>query len=74
MLPFFNNTLQHVQTPTFVEEITTRYAVEMTKGVTGSLKTMYWFIDEKHIGMLAGWLSTKISRILGWRELIGIPL
>jgi len=29
----FNNTLKHVQTPTVVEEITTRYAVEMAKVV-----------------------------------------
>ena len=32
----FNNTLKHVQTPTLVDEITTRYAVEMAKVVTGS--------------------------------------
>jgi trimethylamine--corrinoid protein Co-methyltransferase len=32
----FNNTLKHVQTPTVVEEITTRYAVEMAKVVAGS--------------------------------------
>jgi hypothetical protein len=50
----FNNTLKHVQTPTLVEEITTRFAVEMAKVVAGSLKTMYWFSDEKYIGMLTG--------------------
>jgi trimethylamine--corrinoid protein Co-methyltransferase len=32
----FNNTLKHVQTPTVVEEITTRHAVEMAKVVAGS--------------------------------------
>jgi trimethylamine--corrinoid protein Co-methyltransferase len=32
----FNNTLKHVQTPTLVEEITTRYAAEMAKVVAGS--------------------------------------
>jgi trimethylamine--corrinoid protein Co-methyltransferase len=32
----FNNTLKHVQTPTVVEEITTRYAVDMAKVVAGS--------------------------------------
>jgi len=32
----FNNTLKHVQTPTVVEETTTRYAVEMAKVVAGS--------------------------------------
>jgi len=32
----FNNTLKHVQTPTLVEEITTRHAVEMAKVVAGS--------------------------------------
>jgi len=32
----FNNTLKHVQTPTLVDEITTRYAVEMAKVVAGS--------------------------------------
>jgi len=32
----FNNTLKHVQTPTLVEDITTRYAVEMAKVVAGS--------------------------------------
>jgi len=36
----FNNTLKHVQTPTVVEEVTTRYAVEMAKVVAGSEKTM----------------------------------
>jgi len=32
----FNNTFKHVQTPTVVDEITTRYAVEMAKVVAGS--------------------------------------
>jgi trimethylamine--corrinoid protein Co-methyltransferase len=32
----FNNTLKHIQTPTVVEEITTRYAVEMARVVAGS--------------------------------------
>ena len=36
----FNNTLKHVQTPTVVEEITTRYAVEMAKVVAGDEETM----------------------------------
>jgi trimethylamine--corrinoid protein Co-methyltransferase len=36
----FNNTLKHVQTPTVVEEITTRYAVERAKVVAGSEETM----------------------------------
>jgi trimethylamine--corrinoid protein Co-methyltransferase len=36
----FNNTLKHVQTPTVVEEITARYAVEMAKVVAGSAETM----------------------------------
>jgi len=36
----FNNTLKHVQTPTVVEEVTTRYAVEMAKVVAGSEETM----------------------------------
>jgi trimethylamine--corrinoid protein Co-methyltransferase len=36
----FNNTLKHVQTPTVVEEITTRYAVEMTRVVAGSEERM----------------------------------
>jgi trimethylamine--corrinoid protein Co-methyltransferase len=36
----FNNTLKHVQTPTLVEEITTRYAVEMAKVVAGSEEEM----------------------------------
>jgi trimethylamine--corrinoid protein Co-methyltransferase len=36
----FNNTLKHVQTPTVVEEITTRYAVEMAKVVAGSEEDM----------------------------------
>jgi len=32
----FNNTLKHVQTPTVVEEVTARYAIEMAKVVAGS--------------------------------------
>lgn len=36
----FNNTLKHVQTPTVVEEITMRYAVEMAKIVAGDEETM----------------------------------
>jgi len=32
----FNNTLKHVQTPTIVEEITTRHAIEMARVVAGS--------------------------------------
>lgn len=36
----FNNTLKHVQTPTVVEETTTRYAVEMAKVVAGDEETM----------------------------------
>ncbi len=36
----FNNTLKHVQTPTVVEEVTTRYAVEMAKVVAGSEAAM----------------------------------
>jgi trimethylamine--corrinoid protein Co-methyltransferase len=36
----FNNTLKHVQTPTVVEEITARYAVEMAKVVAGDEDTM----------------------------------
>ena len=36
----FNNTLKHVQTPTIVEEITSRYAVEMAKVVAGNDVTM----------------------------------
>jgi trimethylamine--corrinoid protein Co-methyltransferase len=36
----FNNTVKHVQTPTVVEEITTRYAVEMAKVVAGSEEVM----------------------------------
>jgi trimethylamine--corrinoid protein Co-methyltransferase len=36
----FNNTLKHVQTPTVVEEITARYAVEMAKVVAGDEETM----------------------------------
>jgi trimethylamine--corrinoid protein Co-methyltransferase len=36
----FNNTLKHVQTPTVVEEITTRYAVEMARVVAGSEEEM----------------------------------
>jgi trimethylamine--corrinoid protein Co-methyltransferase len=36
----FNNTLKHVQTPTVVEEITARYAIEMAKVVAGSEEAM----------------------------------
>ncbi len=36
----FNNTVKHVQTPTVVDEITTRYAVEMAKVVAGSEEVM----------------------------------
>lgn len=36
----FNNTLKHVQTPTVVEEVTARYAVEMAKVVAGSEEEM----------------------------------
>ncbi|MFC2063514.1 trimethylamine methyltransferase family protein [Chloroflexota bacterium] len=36
----FNNTLKHVQTPTIVEELTARYAVEMAKVVAGDEVTM----------------------------------
>jgi trimethylamine--corrinoid protein Co-methyltransferase len=36
----FNNTLKHVQTPTVVEEVTARYAVEMAKVIAGSEETM----------------------------------
>jgi trimethylamine--corrinoid protein Co-methyltransferase len=36
----FNNTLKHVQTPTLVEEITTRYAVEMAQVVAGNEEEM----------------------------------
>lgn len=36
----FNNTLKHVQTPTVVEEVTARYAVEMAKVVAGSEEVM----------------------------------
>jgi trimethylamine--corrinoid protein Co-methyltransferase len=36
----FNNTLKHVQTPTVVEEFTTRYAVEMARVVAGSEEEM----------------------------------
>jgi len=36
----FNNTLKHIQTPTIVEEITTRYAIEMAKVVAGSEEAM----------------------------------
>ena len=32
----FNNTLKHVQTPTVVDEATTRYAIEMAKVLAGS--------------------------------------
>jgi trimethylamine--corrinoid protein Co-methyltransferase len=36
----FNNTLKHIQTPTVVEEVTARYAVEMAKVVAGSEEEM----------------------------------
>jgi len=36
----FNNTLKHVQTPTVVEVVTARYAVEMAKVVAGSSDAM----------------------------------
>ena len=36
----FNNTLKHIQTPTIVEESTTRYAIEMAKVVAGSEEAM----------------------------------
>ncbi len=36
----FNNTLKHIQTPTVVEENTTRYAVEMAKVIAGSEEEM----------------------------------
>ena len=36
----FNNTLKHVQTPTVVEVITTRYAIEMARVVAGSEKRL----------------------------------
>ena len=36
----FNNTLKHIQTPTLVEDISTRYAVEMAKVVAGSEEEM----------------------------------
>jgi len=36
----FNNTLKHVQTPTIVEEVTARYAVEMAMVVAGSEEMM----------------------------------
>jgi trimethylamine--corrinoid protein Co-methyltransferase len=36
----FNNTLKHVQTPTLVEEVTTRSAVEMARVVAGSEEEM----------------------------------
>jgi trimethylamine--corrinoid protein Co-methyltransferase len=36
----FKNTLKHVQTPTVVEEVTARYAIEMAKVVAGSEETM----------------------------------
>ena len=32
----YNNTLKHVQTPTVVEELTARYAIEMAKVIAGS--------------------------------------
>ncbi|RME44652.1 MAG: hypothetical protein D6791_12710, partial [Chloroflexi bacterium] len=36
----FNNTLKHVQTPTVVQEVTARYAVEMAKVIAGDEATM----------------------------------
>ncbi len=36
----FRNTLKHVQTPTVVEEITARYAIEMAKVVAGDEETL----------------------------------
>jgi len=36
----FNNTLKHVQTPTVVETVTTRYAIEMAKVVASDEETM----------------------------------
>ncbi|MFC1996392.1 trimethylamine methyltransferase family protein [Chloroflexota bacterium] len=36
----FNNTFKHVQTPTVVEKVTTRYSIEMAKVVAGSEETM----------------------------------
>ena len=36
----FNNTLKHVQTPTVVEKITTRYAIEMAKVIAGDEEVM----------------------------------
>ena len=36
----FNNTLKHVQTPTVVEVITTKYAIEMARVVAGSEKRL----------------------------------
>jgi trimethylamine--corrinoid protein Co-methyltransferase len=36
----FNNTLKHVQTPTVVEKITTRYAIEMAKVIAGDGEVM----------------------------------
>jgi trimethylamine--corrinoid protein Co-methyltransferase len=36
----FNNTVKHVQTPTVVDAITTRYAVEMARVVAGSTEVM----------------------------------
>ncbi len=36
----FNNTLKHVQTPTIVEEITTRHSIEMARVVAGSEERM----------------------------------
>jgi trimethylamine--corrinoid protein Co-methyltransferase len=36
----FSNTLKHVQTPTVVEEVTARYAVEMARVVAGDEQTL----------------------------------
>jgi trimethylamine--corrinoid protein Co-methyltransferase len=36
----FNNTLKHVQTPTVVEAITTKYSIEMARVVAGSEKRL----------------------------------
>lgn len=36
----FNNTLKHVQTPTIVETITSKYAIEMARVVAGSEKRL----------------------------------
>ena len=36
----FNNTVKHVQTPTVVDEISTRYAIEIAQIVAGDRATM----------------------------------